>query len=161
MLKVLKQFISEEMGEMYIRSPPFDIEKSYKESTNSLPLIFLLPGADPMSILIPFAEKCKKSDTYKHVSLGQNQDKIAEGAIEESQKSGSWVILENCHLYPNWMPKLARICEELDNPKNTNIHPSFRLWLTTYDSEDFPQTILQNAVKMSNEPPEGLQTNLL
>jgi len=124
-------------------------------------LIFLLPGADPMSVFVPFAEKNKKLDSYKHVSLGQNQDKIAEAAIQESQKNGNWVILENCHLYPNWMPKLARICEELDNPKNSTIHPSFRLWLTTYKSDDFPQTILQNSIKMSNEPPEGLQTNLL
>jgi dynein heavy chain len=114
-----------------------------------------------MSVLMPFAEKNKKYDTYRHVSLGQYQDKVAESAIEEAQKAGTWVILENCHLYPRWMPKLSRICDDLDNPKNANIHPSFRLWLTTYMSDDFPQTILQNSVKMSNEPPEGLATNLL
>jgi len=34
MLRVFKAFIVEELGEEFIRSPPFDIEKSFKESNN-------------------------------------------------------------------------------------------------------------------------------
>jgi hypothetical protein len=39
--------------------------------------------------------------------------------------------------------------------------PQFRLWLTSMSLDGFPQTILQNSVKLTSEPPKGIKTSLL
>jgi dynein heavy chain len=38
---------------------------------------------------------------------------VAALKIQRALKSGSWVVLQNCHLALSWMPELERIADEI------------------------------------------------
>ena len=157
LLKVT-EYVKSEMTAKFVTPPVFDLNMSYADASNTMPLVFILcAGADPTKDLLNFAEAQGMRQKTFYVSLGQGQDKKAEKMLEDGCKLGWWVLLQNCHLYKSWMSQLEK---RVENFAPDGIHKEFRLWLTSLPSPHFPVSVLEGSVKMVNEPPAGLKANL-
>ncbi|XP_055452394.1 dynein axonemal heavy chain 6 [Psammomys obesus] len=156
----LTDFVIENLGKQFIETPPVDLATLYQDMSNSTPLVFILStGSDPMGAFQRFARESGYAERVQSISLGQGQGPIAEKMIKDAMKSGNWVFLQNCHLAVSWMLAMEELIKTFTDPNQT-IKDTFRLFLSSMPSPTFPVTVLQNSVKVTNEPPKGLRANI-
>lgn len=93
------------------------------------------------------------------ISLGQGQGPVAEKLIMAAVKSGDWVFLQNCHLAASWMLAFEELVKTLAE-KPSEVDADYRLFLSSMPAKTFPVAVLQNSVKVTNEPPKGLRANV-
>ncbi|RKP17872.1 hypothetical protein ROZALSC1DRAFT_23782, partial [Rozella allomycis CSF55] len=155
-----QKFIVNNLGQNYIDPPLIDIEDTLLDSNCKTPILFIIsPGVDPTFIISSLANKKKMNDRFYHLSLGQGQTPKALRLIQDAIRLGNWIFLANCHLSISWMPTLEKIIEQMSSQEN--IHPDFRLWLSSSPNPSFPISILQASIKLTTEPPKGIKSNIL
>uniref|UniRef100_F7E4I9 Dynein axonemal heavy chain 6 n=1 Tax=Ornithorhynchus anatinus TaxID=9258 RepID=F7E4I9_ORNAN len=148
----LTDFVIENLGKQFVENPPVDLGTLYQDMSSSTPLVFILStGSDPMGAFLRFAKESGYSERVQSISLGQGQGPIAEKMIKDALKTGNWVFLQNCHLAVSWMVSMEELIKSFTD---------FRLFLSSMPSVTFPVTVLQNSVKVTNEPPKGLRANI-
>ncbi|KAG9396016.1 Dynein heavy chain and region D6 of dynein motor [Carpediemonas membranifera] len=150
-------FVIDVMGERFVQPPVLDYENIFRQSSCFSPILFILsPGADPTTDIFKLGDKLGFSGPkLKYVSLGQGQGPIAEQYLETAIQRGQWIVLSNCHLLWRWLKALEKLLEKHPKP-----HAQFRLWLTTDPTDKFPLGLLQRALKVVTEPPNGLKLNM-
>nr|XP_019939373.1 PREDICTED: dynein heavy chain 6, axonemal [Paralichthys olivaceus] len=154
------EFVIVSLGKQFVENPPLDLANLYNNLSPSTPLVFILStGSDPMGAFQRFAKERGCIDRVESISLGQGQGPIAEQMILQAMKSGKWVFLQNCHLAVSWMLAMEELIKTFTEP-DTTIHEDFRLFLSSMPTKVFPVTVLQNSVKVTNEPPKGLRANM-
>uniref|UniRef100_A0A8C4UNG2 Dynein axonemal heavy chain 10 n=1 Tax=Falco tinnunculus TaxID=100819 RepID=A0A8C4UNG2_FALTI len=155
--RAVTDYITLTMSEKYVQPPVISFEAIFEQSSPYSPVVFILsPGSDPVSDLMKLAERTGfGGDRLKFLAMGQGQEKIALQMLENVAVRGEWLMLQNCHLLVKWLINLEKALEKITKP-----HPDFRLWLTTDPTKGFPTGILQKALKVVTEPPNGLKLNM-
>uniref|UniRef100_A0A7N6BNC5 AAA+ ATPase domain-containing protein n=1 Tax=Anabas testudineus TaxID=64144 RepID=A0A7N6BNC5_ANATE len=165
MTYALKNFVEESMGTKYVDTARLEFYKLYEESGPSTPVFFILsPGVDPLKDVEKLGLKLGFSidqGTLHNVSLGQGQEEVAERVLRNASTVGHWVILQNIHLVAHWLPSLDTFLEATAKDSHSN----YRLFITgepapSPEQHVIPRGILENAIKMTNEPPTGLNASL-
>ncbi|KAJ3856829.1 dynein heavy chain protein 1 [Lentinula lateritia] len=90
------------------------------------------------------------------VAMGSQEGfSLADQAIASAARQGTWVLLKNVHLAPEWLGQLEKKLQTL------NPHRNFRLFLTMEANPSIPVNILRQSRLLMNEPPPGIKANLL
>jgi dynein heavy chain len=166
MSNVLSSFVAAELGREYVSSAPFDLDKSYLDATKSTPIFtFLSPGVDVAAAVEALGRKLgftADKGNYATVSLGQGQEPIAMERLAAARKNGGWVLLQNIHLTIDWTNgPLEKCVDKLVE----GTHDDFRLFLSAEPPPSLEKplaiSLLQNSIKLTNEPPQGMKANLV
>ena len=153
-------------GKMFIDEEGFNIFNIYRETApQTAAFFYLFAGADVVSDLDPLLKKkgySVENGLFINISMGQGQESVAEEALERCIKQGGWVFLQNIHLMSLWVKALERKLEA----SQEGAHPDFRCFLSSEppplpSQQTIPEAILQNSIKVSNQPAQSLRANLL
>ncbi|EHH25255.1 hypothetical protein EGK_09043 [Macaca mulatta] len=173
MTYAVKNFVEEKMGSKFVEGRSVEFSKSYEESSPSTPIFFILsPGVDPLKDVEALGKKLGftiDNGKLHNVSLGQGQEVVAEDALDVAAEKGHWVILQvrgaqhcgNIHLVARWLGTLDKKLERY----STGSHEDYRVFISAEpapspETHIIPQGILENAIKITNEPPTGMHANL-
>ncbi|XP_010219892.1 PREDICTED: dynein heavy chain 8, axonemal [Tinamus guttatus] len=149
-----RKYIADSLDEKYTEPVILNLEKTWEESDKRTPLIcFLSMGSDPTIQIDSLARKLKLE--CRTISMGQGQEVHARKFTQMAMHQGGWVLLQNCHLGLDFMDELLETLLTAEIPNET-----FRVWITTEPHPKFPITLLQIAIKFTNEPPQGVRAGL-
>ena len=146
------------MGERYVEQPPFNIFETFSETTNKIPIFFVLfPGVDPTPEVERVAAKYEISilnKKFTNISMGQGQEPVAKKALFDAAEKGHWVLLQNLHLMQTWLKGINGL-EGMLETVFANSHPNFRVMLSSEppplpNMEIIPESILQTSIKVAN-----------
>lgn len=162
----LTTFVGDTMGREYVSQKPFNMAATFEETSKRTPVFFVLfAGVDPTPWVESLGrEKGISSDNKRfiNISMGQGQEAPAEAIIRKFAKEGGWVMLQNCHLMSSWVPKLERLLEVVSE----DAHEDFRCFISAEpppmaSMRNMPESLMQSCIKVANEAPSGVQSNLL
>mmetsp|Transcript_31209 Transcript_31209/g.79123 ORF Transcript_31209/g.79123 Transcript_31209/m.79123 type:complete len:3875 (-) Transcript_31209:127-11751(-) len=162
----LRNMIYADFGKMFIDEEAFNIFSIYRESAPQTAMFFyLFAGADIVGDIDPLLKKkgfTIENGQFVNISMGQGQEPVAEEALDRCMKEGGWVFLQNIHLMSMWVKALERKLEQ----SQEGAHADFRCFLSSEppplpSQQTIPEAILQNSIKVSNQPAQSLRANLL
>jgi dynein heavy chain 1 len=93
--------------------------------------------------------------TCANVAMGSNESLTsADKAISSAAANGTWVLVKNVHLAPQWLQSLEKRLNSL------NPHNEFRLFLSMESTPKIPVNLLRASRVLMYEQPAGIRANM-
>ncbi|KAH3764595.1 cytoplasmic dynein heavy chain [Pelomyxa schiedti] len=156
LLSSTTKFISAVFGDAFVQGGEhYDFGAVIQtQSTNTSPIMLCCaPGYDASGRVDTLAGSLNKQ--LNRLAIGSPEGfALAEEAISLASKQGSWVMLKNIHLAPQWLLQLEKKLHALAP------HPNFRLFMTSEIHPKLPPNLLRMSHIFTFEPPPGIKANM-
>lgn len=144
-----------------LNNPVTLLNAAFADSTECSPILCVASeGVDVLELITDFHQRRGNAlggAKLRHFSLGDGLTDVLDTRLEQSAQSGEWVLLENIHLVPDWLPTLEQMLSDWAKPET---HPRFRVWASAEPGYEFPATLLEKCVKIALQPPKTMRRKI-
>lgn len=111
------------------------------------------PGFDASYKVDALVERMRA--TCANIAMGSNEGVAgADKAISNAAANGTWVLVKNVHLAPQWLQSLEKRLSSLKP------HANFRLFLSMESSPKIPVNLIRASRILKYEQPAGIRANM-
>lgn len=130
---------------------------TFNDITSTVPCLLCSATGHDVSGRVEAMAKSESKELLS-VAMGSAEGyKTAEIFIATASKRGTWVMLKNCHLCPEWLEgSLVKILQSLD----AIAHHDFRIFITSEISPKLPTALIQLSDVIVAESPTGIKASL-
>jgi dynein heavy chain len=144
-----------------LNNPTTLLSAAYADSKVRAPVFFLVTHAvNVLEIVSDFHQKRLArfgGVKLQHFSLGQGLEELVGARLEQAAQNGDWIILENLHLVPDWLPVFEETMATWTGP---DVNPRFRVWASAVPAATFPASLLEKCVKVALQPPKTIKQKM-
>ena len=148
-----ERFVHAVFGEQFLDVAE-DLGRITKSVQASSPIALCSsPGFDASYKVDQLVERMQAS--CASVAMGSNESvSSADAALATAAANGSWVLIKNVHLSPEWLQNLVK---RIDSLKPSE---SFRLFLSMETNPKIPSSLLRASRVLMYEQPAGIRANM-
>ncbi|KAM7195585.1 Dynein heavy chain, N-terminal region 1 domain containing protein [Rhypophila sp. PSN 637] len=149
---------AERFATLVFGSDLFDVVEDLKQTVDQVsatrPISMVSsPGFDASYKVDGLVERMRVRCT--NIAMGSSEgENSANSAIANAAQTGSWVLIKNVHLAPQWLGGLEKKMDSL------NPNPEFRLFLSMESSNKIPVNFLRASRVLMYEQPAGVRANM-
>jgi dynein heavy chain 1, cytosolic len=131
-----------------------DLNTVVKQVTASTPIaLSSSPGFDASYKVDGLVER--SSSTCANIAMGSTEGVAsADKAISTAAANGTWVLVKNVHLAPQWLQSLEKRLSSIKP------HADFRLFLSMESSPQIPVNLIRASRILKYEQPAGIRANM-
>ena len=148
-----EQFLDTAFGSGFLEADS-DLKTVVTQVTATTPIALTSnPGFDASYKVDALVERLHASCT--NVAMGSSESlAAADKAISNASSTGTWVLIKNVHLTPQWLQSLEK---RLTSVKP---HADFRLFLSMESSTKIPVNVIRASRMLMFEQPAGIRANM-